>query len=449
MQLNGSNGVDTKYKTINDIKNEKKADGTGFFTPEELTYFDDPLIENKLNNAASVAELVEEVQKGETATKKEQALSTKLNSEKTNGTVAFRVVNRRPNYRVDNAIFRLSLYLGNSERTKAERETRVTEIDKKIAENNLQRASKEKVKRGMELTLGEALEEKSRMEKVHKINNNLQVVLTGAGKLITADKPDGVDISTLTDLYKVKDYSIGDNVHKDDSTTITDIYGGATGNTVTNILDHAKSFLGKVKDLKASLGNKKFFIPTSLSLYNDRKINCKNNISNGLDEFGIMYLSVLRSIGSEKLEKVIAASGSSKKTKLEKNIKKITKYISKIEANVGEELTIKQITDYAFGQKAVEYADKQERNAQNFLKKVFPLKTGTTSYELAAKPYLDDINDANFLKPSTTGDKGTGHKASAPDNNITNTEAIYAREVECLKYCRTMRELFLEMKISS
>ncbi|CAI2200371.1 8070_t:CDS:1, partial [Funneliformis geosporum] len=114
----------TKYKSVNDIKNEKKADGTAFFTPEELTYFDDPLIENKLNNAISVAEVVEEVQKGETATKKEQVLYTKLNSEKTNKTLAFRVVNRRPNCRVDEVIFKMSLYLGNADKTKEERETR-------------------------------------------------------------------------------------------------------------------------------------------------------------------------------------------------------------------------------------------------------------------------------------------------------------------------------------
>jgi len=40
------------------------------------------------------------------------------------------------------------------------------------------------------------------------------------------------------------------------------------------------------------------------------------------------------------------------------------------------------------------------------MKEVFPLKTGTTSYELADKPYLDDINDTNYLKPSKVGAKG-------------------------------------------
>jgi len=35
------------------------------------------------------------------------------------------------------------------------------------------------------------------------------------------------------------------------------------------------------------------------------------------------------------------------------------------------------------------------------------------------------------------------------DGEITGIEAIYLRELECLKYCRTMQELFLAMGITS
>ncbi|CAI2197242.1 15873_t:CDS:1, partial [Funneliformis geosporum] len=133
--------------------------------------------------------------------------------------------------------------------------------------------SKEKVKRGMELTLGEALEERSRMEKVHKINNNLQVILTGVGKLITADKPEGEDISTLTTKYNVKDFDKNNNVFVDDPDTITEIYNGVggAGATITEILDHAKSFLNKALTIKMTPANSTTFKETALMLYNDRR----------------------------------------------------------------------------------------------------------------------------------------------------------------------------------
>jgi len=39
------------------------------------------------------------------------------------------------------------------------------------------------------------------------------------------------------------------------------------------------------------------------------------------------------------------------------------------------------------------------------MKEVFPLKTGTSAYELQNKPYLDNINDDDYLKPKD-GKKG-------------------------------------------
>jgi len=75
-----------------------------------------------------------------------------------------------------------------------------------------------------------------------------------------------------------------------------------------------------------------------------------------------MYLSVLRDIGESNLIKVIDASGSTKKDELKKDIKKILKYISRVEANVGLELTIKEMEEYVYGKKAVEYASRQDAN---------------------------------------------------------------------------------------
>jgi len=80
-----------------------------------------------------------------------------------------------------------------------------------------------------------------------------------------------------------------------------------------------------------------------------------------------MYLSVLRDIGSDKLKNVIEKSGSPKKDKLKKNIDVITKYISGIEFNVNEKLTPKQIEEYVYGKKAVEYATKLKNNPYSFL----------------------------------------------------------------------------------
>jgi len=40
------------------------------------------------------------------------------------------------------------------------------------------------------------------------------------------------------------------------------------------------------------------------------------------------------------------------------------------------------------------------------MKEVFPLKTGTTTYELENKSYLNDVNDPDYLKPSDSGKKG-------------------------------------------
>jgi len=67
------------------------------------------LVGNDLANAKKVAILVEKVKRAETSTKKEEALFTELSLEKTDDTLAFKVVNRRSNrkYRVDDAISRL------------------------------------------------------------------------------------------------------------------------------------------------------------------------------------------------------------------------------------------------------------------------------------------------------------------------------------------------------
>ncbi|CAI2197241.1 15872_t:CDS:2, partial [Funneliformis geosporum] len=191
-----------------------------------------------------------------------------------------------------------------------------------------------------------------------------------------------------------------------------------------------------------------------------------------------MYLSVLRDIGADKLKKVIEASGSSIKDELKTDIERITKYISDIEYKIGEKLTIKEMNDYIFGDenKAIEYENKRAIHSLNtlnekpsekkkfpdytiifkFMKEVFPLKSGTTTYELEDKSYLNDPNDDNFLKP--TGYSFNPRKGSLTDkenailddqDEITGSEAVYLRENEYIKYCRTMQQLFLAMKISS
>ncbi|CAI2188466.1 2639_t:CDS:2 [Funneliformis geosporum] len=442
----------------------------------ELIYFDDPLVKRKIEAAVKVAELVEKVKRAETANKKEETLFTELSSEVTNKTLAYKVVNILPKYRVDEAIFRLKLWMGSVGKTEEERKARIAEIDKKIAENNIQRAEKDKMTRLTVSSLREAIEERNRIEQAHKITNNLQVVLTGTGKLITKNNPEGVDINTLTTEYKVKDYS-NNNVFIDDSNTITDIVTGTTsttGATVKEIMDHAKSFIDNAKNINTTPSNSTTYKKTGLTYFNNR------------------------------LEKVIEASGSSKKADLKKNIKIITKYISSVESKIDEKLTIKEIRDAMFDEVAViEYEKKRERNSMDILKKkpselyqvpnyqiifefmkeVFPLKTGTTTYELADKPYLDNINDDNYIKPTTAAgysydpksssisadedailDKlfgpfmesktnsnknrwATGHNYD--EGRITGSEASYLRNLHYIRYCRTMRELFLELGISS
>jgi len=79
----------------------------------------------------------------------------------------------------------------------------------------------------------------------------------------------------------------------------------------------------------------------------------------------------LRDIGADKLEKVIEKSGSSKKDQLKKNIKVITKYISRVEAIVGKEMTSNEAYEYWFGSKVKEYAEAVNKNDCNYLKNKF------------------------------------------------------------------------------
>jgi len=166
--------------------------------------------------------------------------------------------------------------VGAAEKTQADRDKRTKEIDDTISKNNVERAAKESLRRGLENELEDALEELERSKQIHKISNNLQVVLVGFGKLITTSEPNGADITTLSTKYKVKDYgktnSAGiENALIDDSSTITDIAVNSAGATVKEILDYANGFLDKLKTINMSPSTANSYKETALNHYNDRK----------------------------------------------------------------------------------------------------------------------------------------------------------------------------------
>ncbi|CAG8593312.1 7108_t:CDS:2 [Paraglomus brasilianum] len=355
----------------------------------ELAYFDDPLIGGKLENAQVVAELVEKVKRAERATKKEEALFNEISLERV------------------------------ADKTEAERSSRIKEIDKEITDKNVKKAANDKLIRGLKVSYGTAIEDEKRAEKIIAQRNNLQVTLTGSGRLISKDHPEGIELTSITDTYSVKDYGKGNNALVDDENTITDTITGTAGAgkaTPQEILDHARSFLENIKSIVRSTVTSNFYKETALSLYNDRRYNTKNNITGSIKQFGFSYL---------------------------------------VEAIVGKEMTSNEAYEYWFGSKVKEYAEA-----------VFPLKTGTSAYELQNKPYLDNINDDDYLKPKD-GKKGWegltlgGYSCNPKSSSVTDDQkAMIKKQQQNPKKIEsdtdfktltkiTMRELLLKLGISS
>jgi len=431
------NWNDSKYLSINDIKSEKKSDGTNFFSDKELGYFDDPLIENKVDNAKKVAELVEKVRKLEAASKKEEALFNEVSLERTDKSLAYKVINLEK-ARVDVALFRMTLWMGNADKTDAERKQRTQELDKKITDNNIKRTTNDKLIREFKENLKEAEEEKARSEKLFKTRNNLQVILQGSGKLVTDDNPDGIELTSLTTTYTIKDYS-GDRILVDDDSTITNTINGRAS-TITEIITHANDFLLDMNNINVTR-NADSFEDTKLSLYNSLTFNSKNMITSGAHEMGATFLRVLRDIGAQKLKDVIDNSGSLKITKLKKNIEELLERIYLIEGITGEKEDFETMSKYEEGDEDTikEIMAKYDRitpkllqrdfsfyemapNWQNlfeFMKEVFPWDPITRKLK-NPKKYLTDPNDTNFIKPK---DGGKGWKGLTLGGYTYNPEA--------------------------
>ena len=171
------------------------------------------------------------------------------------------------------------------------------------------------------------------------------------------------------------------------------------------------------------------FVRSSLlsNFFHNREWNNKQNVGFVQDEIGFDLLKVLRDVGVDKLKGAIESRNdinANDKKKLKEYAEEITRFIYFKESTCED--NINNIIDYStehYNEKDEEYRKKvlkldHEKNFPyveipnwkyifEFMKRVFPIKGGSGSdyHAVKSQSYLDDKNDANFLKPSS-GKKG-------------------------------------------
>lgn len=407
------------FKTLKSISAIQGAqeNGKDIFTREEkLIFATSSLIAGDVEKAQKVAKLLVKIKQANETFKEDINLHDEIEKERKSNSIAYQVLQSHDDM-VTDALAHLERFYGD-EGTTGKTEAQLQE---QINAWKVDRKNKEKL-RGNKYSQKKVA--KKEQEQKAKTLTNKRKSLAKRHAILSILKWDGTTGSDTDVEIEVKGVktklsalpapnATTNQVRDYDNTYLWDSNPHYYANTdgFSPLVLKARSYLNGMAAIKVTIPPT-YFETKAGNTWNQRKYNCKNNISTEEEAIGQSYLKLLRNIGIDKLKAVIDASGATNKDDLKKYVEKMIKYINNYEA-------ITKVVDYKWesSEKHAKLYDAFQRNLLNAKNDEYPYEpvpNWKKFFELmvkvfprSGKLYLDDQTDPNYIKPDLSR-KGKG-----------------------------------------